>query len=482
MRRCITAAVGIVLLFAASIAASDVSEPNAMLSSTHEAVTATPTPSTTPSTPEVQTLAGSKADYPGRLRVYVVEPTSRWDAADGRPYHEAFFSWAIDQDINIPDGEILTLSSTWNSYDEGFYSILETNIAAVAALFDDAYTTENAYPYPGYNYPFRAHAVDATARAAAGEIGQNEVTGTYTHTVFVEEATATWCGYCPDVRDWLGALHRNAGYNFEFVALVDDSCDFAAYRLSSNTINGLNVGAFPTCYVDGGTELVVGAAGQSAIASALNAAGSRAVPDLDMLIKTEYIATNTIQVTVAIGNGVPANTAPGTPSIVSGVTEAVEGTEYDFEALSIDPEANTMEYRFDFSDGTITDWIGPFADGENGLASHAWSTTGTTYVRVLARDFWGIETTWSVPYAVEVIPSTCCRGDSRGNVDGSLDFQVTMSDLTVLIDHLFISLSPLDCVDEGNLDGDILGEVTMSDLTVLIDHLFISLNPLPPCQ
>ncbi len=77
--------------------------------------------------------------------------------------------------------------------------------------------------------------------------------------------------------------------------------------------------------------------------------------------------------------------------------------------------------------------------------------------------------------------STCCTGPSVGNVDGSADNFVTMGDLTVLIDHLFISLAPLDCVAEGNVDLSTDGFVTMGDLTVLIDHLFISLNPLPPC-
>ncbi len=75
----------------------------------------------------------------------------------------------------------------------------------------------------------------------------------------------------------------------------------------------------------------------------------------------------------------------------------------------------------------------------------------------------------------------CCTGPSVGNVDGSADNLVTMGDLTTMIDHLFISLTPLECVEEGNVDMSVDGLVTMGDLTVLIDHLFISLDPLPPC-
>ncbi len=75
----------------------------------------------------------------------------------------------------------------------------------------------------------------------------------------------------------------------------------------------------------------------------------------------------------------------------------------------------------------------------------------------------------------------CCVG-LTGNVDCAPDDLVTMGDLTVLIDNLFISLAPLCCAPEANCDASVDSEITMGDLTVLIDHLFISLAPLPPCQ
>ncbi len=65
-----------------------------------------------------------------------------------------------------------------------------------------------------------------------------------------------------------------------------------------------------------------------------------------------------------------------------------------------------------------------------------------------------------------------------GNIDGSLDGLVTMGDLTLLIDHLFISLEPLRWPSIGNVDGSSDDLVTMGDLTKLIDHLFISLDDL----
>ncbi|MDZ4722759.1 MAG: choice-of-anchor B family protein [candidate division Zixibacteria bacterium] len=82
---------------------------------------------------------------------------------------------------------------------------------------------------------------------------------------------------------------------------------------------------------------------------------------------------------------------------------------------------------------------------------------------------------------VDLAPPTCCVGNS-GNTDNDLGDVVDISDITALIDHLFISLAPLFCPEEGNIDGDLGAVVDISDLTALIDHLFISLAPTAPCQ
>ena len=74
----------------------------------------------------------------------------------------------------------------------------------------------------------------------------------------------------------------------------------------------------------------------------------------------------------------------------------------------------------------------------------------------------------------------CCVG-MTGNVDNDPDDQVSLGDLTALIDHLFISLAPLKCPEEADMDGSEAGVISLGDLTALIDHLFISLDPLPDC-
>lgn len=84
--------------------------------------------------------------------------------------------------------------------------------------------------------------------------------------------------------------------------------------------------------------------------------------------------------------------------------------------------------------------------------------------------------------AVTIGSPSCCIG-TRGNVDASPDQAVDISDLTALIDHLYISLGPLACDKEANIDGSPEGQIDISDLALLIDKLYINpSNVFPPCQ
>ena len=84
-------------------------------------------------------------------------------------------------------------------------------------------------------------------------------------------------------------------------------------------------------------------------------------------------------------------------------------------------------------------------------------------------------------YSIHIVPGASCCIGMRGNIDNSPDDAVSLGDLTALIDHMFITLSPLACPEEGNLDLSADGEASLADLTRLIDFLFISFDPLPPC-
>jgi hypothetical protein len=56
---------------------------------------------------------------------------------------------------------------------------------------------------------------------------------------------------------------------------------------------------------------------------------------------------------------------------------------------------------------------------------------------------------------------------------------VDISDISALIDHLFVSFAPLCCEVEANMD--LTGSIDISDISALIDYLYISFTPLPTC-
>jgi len=80
----------------------------------------------------------------------------------------------------------------------------------------------------------------------------------------------------------------------------------------------------------------------------------------------------------------------------------------------------------------------------------------------------------------------CCVG-TTGDIDCSPGGLVDISDISALIDHLFLELTPLCCEPSANLNypgagaqnSDTLVDIT--DLSILIDNQFLTLTPLPAC-
>ncbi len=91
---------------------------------------------------------------------------------------------------------------------------------------------------------------------------------------------------------------------------------------------------------------------------------------------------------------------PNKPSIF-GPTDGNKGTEYTYNtSANTDPDGDDLYYLFDWDDSTLSDWVGPFASGEKGSASHKWNKQGNYQIRVKARDSYGIESLWSDPLSV----------------------------------------------------------------------------------
>ncbi len=76
---------------------------------------------------------------------------------------------------------------------------------------------------------------------------------------------------------------------------------------------------------------------------------------------------------------------------------------------------------------------------------------------------------------IEVVSYDCATwmcGDFNG------DENVTLSDITRMIDYVYVSHDPIDPLEPANVNGSLDLMVTLSDITRMIDHVYISHEPL----
>jgi len=135
-------------------------------------------------------VTGDKAPYGGTLRVYIVEPTSRWADDNNRRYEFGMLDFATIESMSIADGGKHYSVAEWTGAQHGYSNITEDNIMIIGVAFNAQSEVHDAYPPNGYW--FSAYYGDAAAGALVDEVGYNTSDLGATHTVFIEEGTASW--------------------------------------------------------------------------------------------------------------------------------------------------------------------------------------------------------------------------------------------------------------------------------------------------
>ena len=79
----------------------------------------------------VTVLNNEHSTFSGRVRAYIVEPDSRYQATNGHSIPYAFLGYAVNADVNIPGGNEWSSYPTWTGT-----NINEDNIAVVIAAFN----------------------------------------------------------------------------------------------------------------------------------------------------------------------------------------------------------------------------------------------------------------------------------------------------------------------------------------------------------
>lgn len=128
------------------------------------------------------------AAYSGTLRLYIVERFSRYVNSRGVPHDNGFLDFATVQNFTIADGETWEANLAWDA--TPFDGVIPTRMRAMAAIVNEDTFLGDADPPSGRG--FTGNRVDAAASAYIGVPGYNQTGPGFTHTVFIEEGSATW--------------------------------------------------------------------------------------------------------------------------------------------------------------------------------------------------------------------------------------------------------------------------------------------------
>jgi hypothetical protein len=143
--------------------------------------------------------------------------------------------------------------------------------------------------------------------------------------------------------------------------MIIDQVDLASDYLNSF----YDLTFVPTCYFDGGQQVLVGGySSQAYYTSRINTCAQREVADLDLSIETTWLGEASLEITVNLTCNQFTNTPPDDPIEPEGIDEGFIETEYLFTTSAIDPDGDQLYYMWDWGNGEMSDWLGPYNSGE----------------------------------------------------------------------------------------------------------------------
>jgi hypothetical protein len=172
-----------------------------------------------------------------------------------------------------------------------------------------------------------------------------KTTATFTHTVFVEEGTTTWCPNCPNAAKALYSMYNSSEYPFYYVALVSDMNKASRDRFWGH----YRAKAIPTILSDGGFIQTVGSGSnlQNTIElyrPVIEECGNRTVHPLELTSTVTGHNDAKLDITVTVKN-------IGTKKYIGFVQSYVTEIESRWKDLSKQP------YHFGFLDFAMQKFV-----------------------------------------------------------------------------------------------------------------------------
>jgi chitodextrinase len=154
-------------------------------------------------------------------------------------------------------------------------------------------------------------------------------------------------------------------------------------------------------------------------AKSLNGTSTLGLYDVRVTNESEYVTVSVSSgsVTVTGGSAPPVNpppsgppsnppssdnTPPSLPLQPIGIMDVHVGTVYSYSSAARDPDGDLVRLRFNWGDGSLSNWTGFVASNTSVSASHAWINVSSYPIRVIAQDTNGVNSSWSDPLTVNV--------------------------------------------------------------------------------
>ncbi len=96
--------------------------------------------------------------------------------------------------------------------------------------------------------------------------------------------------------------------------------------------------------------------------------------------------------------------SPFQPTVLGGPVTAAKTVLLNYSAIALDPEADQVFYQWDWGDGNMSAWTGPYLFGESAHGTHMYMENGTYNIMVRSKDVFGEESAWSAVYQVVIQP------------------------------------------------------------------------------
>ena len=93
---------------------------------------------------------------------------------------------------------------------------------------------------------------------------------------------------------------------------------------------------------------------------------------------------------------------PKSPVFAYATINGVTGRTYYYAAVVTDPQGETVQYHFDWGDGTISDWTSPIHSGGRAAMPKTWDKPGNYSVRGQVRDSSWLQSPWSHPLNITI--------------------------------------------------------------------------------